>query len=193
MIRRRLTRFGILAILGVAVGALAFGPAFSLAQPEDPKEKKERGKDGPGGGFDRKKGDPDGPNREEIQKVREELRQATMTADVAISRVRYLKYRLGTLESPKDFPIVGAVGGMVGGIDGQERQLHEMQKQIEELRRVLDEMRTEMQRGNDRPTPKGPMPERKEIRPMPFSGGFPGRPGAEKGPEKLPAPPVKDD
>ena len=74
--RGRLTRFGALAILGVAVGALAFGPAFSLAQPEDPKEKNERpGKDGferkggPGGGFDRKKGEPEGPNREEIQKV----------------------------------------------------------------------------------------------------------------------------
>lgn len=38
--RNRLTRFGVLAILGVAVGALAFGPAFSSAQPEEKKERK---------------------------------------------------------------------------------------------------------------------------------------------------------
>src|SRR5712672_3677056 len=53
-VRGRLTKFGALAVLGVAVGALAFGPAFSQAQPE-PREKKER-KGEPKGEGDR---DPD--------------------------------------------------------------------------------------------------------------------------------------
>lgn len=51
--RNRLTRFGALAVLGVAVGALAVGPAFTNAQPDE-KKGRDFGPKGEGGFKDGK-------------------------------------------------------------------------------------------------------------------------------------------
>ncbi len=130
----RLTRFGALAALGVAVGALAFGPAFSRAQQDPPREKRERparGEDpvppradkerpgrGEGGEFQ-----PKGPNRfqpregrEELERARLELQKAREDAERAMRRVHELEQHIQRLTGGREAPrFPGPMGGGPGG------------------------------------------------------------------------------
>jgi beta-lactamase regulating signal transducer with metallopeptidase domain len=120
--RGRLSRFGTLAVLGLAVGALAFGPAFSQQDP--PREKKERGEKGEGefqpkekgrfepkgrgeGDFQPKDDNRFGPrdvNKEEVERAMQELQRAREEAERAVQRVREMEERIQRL-----------VGGREGG------------------------------------------------------------------------------
>jgi len=96
--RNRLTGFGTLAVLGVAVGALAFGPSFTNAQPEEKK-----GRDQPPLKKDaeERKGERKGePGNEEAEKARRELQKAREEAEKALLRVRELEERLRGGDGP---------------------------------------------------------------------------------------------
>ena len=94
-----LTRFGVIAILGVALAALAFGPAFSQDSPREPKPPTPSPAPK---GYDAPRDEPGraprgGIGNDEFAKAREELERARQEAEAAMHRVRQAEERLHQL------------------------------------------------------------------------------------------------
>ncbi|MCE9534322.1 MAG: hypothetical protein K8T89_24850 [Planctomycetes bacterium] len=195
-IRGRLSRFGALALLGVAVAALAFGPSFTNAQPEEKKErpfgqKGERFKGNPG---DKDRPMPprgEGPANEELEKARQELQRARENAEKAMQRVKEIEEQLKNVRGP-DRPPIGERKFNPDGPKGpprgdgnrpDDRGPQDLQKQIEDRRRQIENLRRQIeQNGGPDDGPKGPpMGDRKGP---PMGDGQKGRPMGDgpKGP-----------
>jgi hypothetical protein len=173
----RLSRGGLLSVIGLGALALAFAPAFSGAQEEPARKERPNGarpeRPEPKGepAPDRPRGEPkdrvppkDGPVDEEIEKLRKEMAEAREEAEKAMARVRALQQKMMQLGAERGRGVDGVPppfrregGGVfpmppIGG-QGGERQFQEMQRQIEEMRKMIEELRRDL-----RPTggPKGP-------------------------------------
>jgi beta-lactamase regulating signal transducer with metallopeptidase domain len=202
--RGGLTRFGLLAMLGVAVAALAFSPAFSQDEPKKGPPRKDfdpKREDPPPKDFDRKRADPppenfdrkndpfdprskkddrtprtgfDAPNKEDVEKARNELDLARKEMEKAMKRVRDAELSMMKLTGGRGLGFPGGPGERgpngpnpfapgsgppghrdgpmmpplgPGGGPGMERQFQEMQKQLEEMRKMIEELRREMRKG----------------------------------------------
>jgi hypothetical protein len=140
----RLTRLGLVAALGFAAAALAFGPTLTSAQaqprdpaptesdrPGTPKADPDRPRDGDRGparrDAERERGrEPADPRaREEVEKARRDLEEAREQVRRATERMRDAEERLSRLEGrrPGEAPGRGPAfgGGGAGGFGRPER------------------------------------------------------------------------
>jgi bla regulator protein blaR1 len=173
--RGRLSRCGAIAILGVAMAALAVGPAFSNAQPDEPKDKKDHPFGPKRKDFKERFSKPDEAVAEELEKARQDLVKARDEAEKALKHYQELQERIQKAAEKKDEP-APKFGPPFGGMRGpaaQERQIQDLQKQVDQMKKMIDDLRKQL-----RPKEAEPKTERKATRPVFGLGGFGGFPGA---------------